>query len=86
MYCPRRCRKRMYKRGAENTSVHGGRYWVDNGSMRNFVPTNLLGTAFAPKQWLYQKEATGRESSKMYCPGRCRKRTYQCGAVKKPTS
>ena len=26
--------------------------------MRNFAPTNPHGTAFAPKQWLYQKEAT----------------------------
>ena len=36
--------------------------------MRNFWPTNPHGTAFAPKQWLYQKEATGMESSKMYWP------------------
>ena len=32
--------------------------------MRNFGPTNPHGTAFAPKQWLYEKEATGMESSK----------------------
>ena len=32
--------------------------------MRNFGPINPHGTAFAPKQWLYQKEATGIESSK----------------------
>ena len=39
------------------------------------------GTVFAPKQWLYQKEATGMESSKMYCPSQCRNSTYQCGAT-----
>ena len=32
--------------------------------MRNFGPSNPRGTAFAPKQWLYQKEATGMESPK----------------------
>ena len=30
-----------------------------------FWPTNSHGTAFAPKQWFHQKEATGMESSKM---------------------
>ena len=54
--------------------------------MRNFVPTNLHDTVFAPKQWLSQKEATCMGSSKMYCPDRCRKRTYKCGAVKYPIS
>ena len=38
------------------------------------------------KQWLYQKEATGMESSKMYCPSRCRNSTYQCGAANYPVS
>ena len=49
--------------------------------MRKFGPTNPHGTAFAPKQWLYQKEAIGMESSKMYNPSRCRYCTYQCGAA-----
>ena len=34
--------------------------------MRKFGPTNRHGTAFAPKQWLYEKEATCLESSKLY--------------------
>ena len=46
--------------------------------MRNFGPTNSHGTAFGPKQWLYEKEATGMESSKMYFPSQFRYRTYQC--------
>ena len=37
-------------------------------------------------QWLYQKEATGMDSSKMYCPCRCRYRTYQFGATNNPAS
>ena len=50
--------------------------------MRNFGSTNPHGTAFAPKQWLYQKEATGMDSPKMYCPSRCRYSTYHCEAAK----
>ena len=34
--------------------------------MRKFGLNNPNGTAFEPKEWLYEKEATGMESSKMY--------------------
>ena len=59
----------------QSTPFHWGWYREPNGNMRNFGPTNPHVTAIAPKQWLYQKEATGMKSSKMYCPGRCRYRT-----------
>ena len=68
------------------TPCHGGQYRIHQGNMRNFGPTNTHGTASAPMQWLYQKEATGMESSKMYCPSRCRYRTHQCGAANYPVS
>ena len=61
--------------GPETTPFHGGLYRSQNGNMRKFGPTIPHGTAFAPKQWLYQKESTGMESSKMHCPSRCRYRT-----------
>ena len=70
----------------QSTPFHGGQYRAQNGNMRNFGPTNPHGTAFAPKQWLYQKEATGMESSKMHCPSRCRYRTYHCVEAKYPVS
>ena len=54
--------------------------------MRKFDPTKPHCTAFAPKQWLYQKEATGMDSSKMYCISRCRYRTFQCWASAYPVS
>ena len=54
---------------------------AQNGNMRKFGPTNPNGTAFAPKQWLYQKKGTGMESSNMYCHCRRRYCTYQCGAA-----
>ena len=72
--------------GPQTTPCHGGQYRVHQGNMRNFGPTNTHGTASAPMQRLYQKEATGMESSKMYCPSRCRYRTYQCGAANYPVS
>ena len=61
-------------------------YRVPNGNMRNFGPTNPHGTAFVPKKWLYQKEATDMESSKLYRPSRCRYRTYLCVEAKYPIS
>ena len=63
--------------GPKTTPFHVGQDRAQNGNMRNFGPINPHGTAFAPKQWLYQKEGTCMESSKMYCPSRCRYRTYQ---------
>ena len=52
---------------SQTTPCNGRWYRVHNGNMRNFDPTNPHGTTFATKQWLYQKEATGMESSKLYC-------------------
>ena len=81
MYCPSRCRYRTYQCGAANYPVPWRQYRVQRGNMRNFEPTNPHGTASAPMQWLYQKDGTGKESSKIYCPSRCRYRTYQCGVA-----
>ena len=57
--------------GPQTTPYHGWQYRVQTENLRNFRPTKPHGTTFAPMQWLYQKEATGMESSKMYCPSRC---------------
>ena len=70
----------------QSTPFHGGGYRVQNGNMRKFGPTNPHGTAFSPKQWLYQKEAMGMESPKMYCPSRCRHHTYHGVESKYPVS
>ena len=66
----------------QSTPFHWGYYRAKNENMRKFGPTNPQGTAFAPKQWFYEKEATGMESPKMYCPSRCRYRTYHCVEAK----
>ena len=70
--------------GPQTTPCHGWQYRVQRGNVRNFEPTNPHGTASAPMQCLYQKEATGMESSKMYCPSRWTYRTYQFGAANYP--
>ena len=62
MYCPSRCRNST-SAGPQTTPFHGWQYRTENGNMRNFGPTNPHGAAFAPKQWLYQKEAMGMKSS-----------------------
>ena len=49
--------------GPQTTPFHGEQYWAENGNIRKFGPTNPHGTAFAPKEWLDQKEAMGMESS-----------------------
>ena len=50
---------------SQTTPFHGGKYRAENGNVRHFGPPKSHGTAFAPNQWLHQKESTGMESSKM---------------------
>ena len=56
--------------GLQTTPFHGRQYRAGNGNMRNIRPINPSGTAFAPMQWLYQKEAMGMDSSNIYCASR----------------
>ena len=74
--------KPLTSAGPKNSTLHGGRYGIENGKMQNFVHPNYHGTVFALKQWLHHREATCMESSKMYCPRRCRKSTYPSEAEK----
>ena len=37
------------------------------------------GTVFAPRKYLYQKEATGMERPEIYSVSRCNNHTYLCG-------
>ena len=72
--------------GPQTIPFHGGQYRDGNGNMRNFRAINPHGTVFALKQWLYQKDATSIESSKMYRPNRCRDSNSQCRAANYPVS
>ena len=51
--------------GRQTAPPQGGRYRAENGSLRKLRWTYCLGTVFAPKQYQYQKEATGVESAEM---------------------
>ena len=86
MYCLVGAETVLTSSDPQTTPFHGGQYRAGNGNMHNLGPTNPHGTAFALKQWLYIKEATGMESSKMYCSSWCRNSTYQCGVANNPVS
>ena len=61
-------------------------YSVKNGNLRKSGSTFRHCTVFAPKQCLYQKEATGMESPKMHSTSRCKNRTYLYGTSNYPFS
>ena len=56
--------------GLQTIAVHGGQYRAENGNLRKFGSTYRHGTVFPLKQCLYQKEAKGMESPKMYSTSR----------------
>ena len=72
--------------GLQTTTSHVSQYRAENGNLRKSESTYCHGTVFPPKQCLYQKEATGRESPKMCSSCRCINLTYLCGTVNDPVS
>ena len=72
--------------GLQTTPVHRAQYRADNGNLCIFRSTYRHGTVFAPKQCLYQNEAKGMESSKMYSPSRWKNRTSLCRPANYPGS
>ena len=72
--------------GLQTTPFHAAPYTSDNANLRKFGSAYRHSTVFAPKQWLFQKEATGMESPKMQFPSRCKDRTDRYGSVNYPVS
>ena len=72
--------------GPQNTPPRGRQYRAQNGKLRKLGRTYLLGTMFAPRKYLHQKEATGMERPEMYSASRCNYPTYRCGPSKYPAS
>ena len=70
--------------GRQTTPSQRRRYSSENGNLRKFGLNYRHGTVFTPKQYLYQKEATGMERSEMYFPTRCKKKLLFVRAVKPP--
>ena len=49
----------------------GRQYRAQNGKFGKLLRTYGHGTVFAPRKYLYQKEATGMERLEMYSVSRC---------------
>ena len=47
--------------GRQNTPSRGMQHRAQNGKLRKLSRTYLHGTVFAPRKYLYQKEAKGME-------------------------
>ena len=62
--------------GPPNYPSHGGSYRAKNRNLCELGWTYCHGTVFAPRECLYQNEATGMESPEMYSTSRCRNPTY----------
>ena len=54
--------------GRQTTPSEGCRYSPDNGNFCKLGLTYHHSTVFAPRQYLYQKEATGMERPELYSP------------------
>ena len=65
----------------QTTSLHGRQYKAENRNLWKLGPTFRYGAVFAPKQYLYQKEARPMESQKDYSSSQCKKHTYLCGSA-----
>ena len=72
--------------GRHNTPSRGRQYRAQNGKFRKLRRTYGHGTVFAPRKYLYQKEATGMERPELYSVSRCINPTYLCGPSKYPVS
>ena len=72
--------------GRKTIPSHVSQYMTENGNLRKSGSTFRQYTVFAPKQCLYQKEATGMEIPRMRCSSRCKNRTYLCRTANYPVS
>ena len=73
MYSPSLCKNSSYLCWLSNYPSQGSRYRPENGNLHKLGWTYRHGTVFAPRQCLYQKEATGTERPKTYSITWCKK-------------
>ena len=62
----------------QTTASQMSQYRAENGNLRKLGWTYRHGTVFAPRQYLYQKEATGIDRPEMYSSSRYKNPTYLC--------
>ena len=65
MYSARRCNNPTYLCGPSNTPSRWRKYRARNGKLSKLGRTYRHGTEFVPRQYLYQKQATGMERPEM---------------------
>ena len=64
MYSASRCNIPNYLCRPSNYPVSMELVWAQNGKLPKFVRTYCQGAMFAPRKYLYQKEATGMRDQK----------------------
>ena len=79
IYSPILCKNSFYLCGPSNYPSQGSRYRPENRNLHKLGWIYRHGTMFAPRQCLYQKEATGMERPETYSLTWCKKRSYLCG-------
>ena len=72
--------------GRQSNPARERQYRAQNGKLGKLGRTDLHGTVFAPRKYLYQKEATGMEGPEMHAASWCNNHTYLCEASKYPVS
>ena len=72
--------------GRQSTPSRGRQYKAQNGKYGKLGRTFGHGTVFAPRKYLYQKEAKGMERPEMNSACRCNNPTYLRGPSKYPVS
>ena len=72
--------------GHHNRPSRGRQYRAQNGKFGKLGRTGGHSAVFAPRKYLYQKQATGMERTEMYSVSRCNNPTYLCGPSKYPVS
>ena len=86
MQSPSLCNQHTGRYGPANNPVSCPAYRAEIGNLGNFEVVENNGTAFAPKQSLYQKVAVGMENPKMQSTSPFNKRTGCHGPANKPVS
>ena len=86
MYSTSRCNNPTYLSGPSKYPVSRDAVCTQNGKLPKLGRTYRHGTVFAPRKYLYQKEATGMERPEMYSASRCNNPTYSSGPSKYPVS
>ena len=79
MHFTSRCKNPLTCAGRQFTTSQGRRYRAEKGNLRILGWTYRHCTVFAPRQYIYRKEATGMESPEVHFPSRCKNPTYLCG-------